>query len=260
MKAIIRKIELKKMLNKYYLKVTMESQGKEYVLSNPLLGDPINFRKQVFGILSACDCYDIMKLGRENPTPQPATGYYFENGGYKIFENKIGQWFLFNNKVGRYSCEKADEDIKKLIQKAQEYNISTVTVNKGTIESITSRSGVFNILFQAESGIGSCFTTGQVYWGFGAPINIGNQASESEKMESAKNFTSFIVNIMKFCRADDLLKLGGEVEKYPEVEMALNHSNKVTSITNSTTGLGLGIEKNYEILDFSKARGKERND
>lgn len=52
MKAIIKKIELKKMLNKYYLKVTMESQGKEYVLSNPLLGDPINFRKQVFGILS----------------------------------------------------------------------------------------------------------------------------------------------------------------------------------------------------------------
>lgn len=42
--------------------------------------------------------------------------------------------------------------------------------------------------------------------------------------------------------------------------MALNHSNKVTSITNSTTGLGLGIGKNYEILDFSKAQGKERID
>jgi len=56
MKAIVKKIELKKMLNKYYLKVTMESQEKEYVLSNPFLSDPINFRKQVFGILSACDC------------------------------------------------------------------------------------------------------------------------------------------------------------------------------------------------------------
>lgn len=258
MKAIIKSIELKKMVNRYYLKVTMESQGREYFLSNPLLSDPINFRKQVFGILSACNCYDLMTLAREEAVPQPATGYYFQGKGYKILENEIGQWILFNEERRRYSCEKADEYTKDLIKLAQEHNISNITIDNGTIESIASRSGAFSILFQNERGIGSFFTTGQIYYGFGHPINIGNSASKSEKLESAKTFTSFIVSLMKFLRTDDLLKLGGKIEEYPKVEITLNHSNKVTSIRNPATGLGLSIGQNYEILSSSKVLDCER--
>lgn len=260
MKAIVKSMELKKIVNRYYLKVTMESQNKEYVLANPLLSDPINFRKQVFGMLSACNCYDLMRLAREVPVPQEAIGYYFEGKGYKIFENKEGQWMSFNAKTGTYSCQKADEDTKQLIKMAEERKISNVEVSKGTIERIRSESGVFTMLFEREEGGSSFFTTGQIYFGFGSPINIGNKATQSEKMESAKMFTSFIVSLMKFCNKEDLLKLGGEIERYPEVDITLDHSNKINSIRNATTGLGFSIGKNYEIIDSSKTQENERLD
>lgn len=260
MKAIVKSIELKKIVNRYYLKVTIESQNKEYVLANPLLSDPINFRKQVFGMLSACNCYDLMRLAREVPVPQEALGYYFEKGGCKIFENKDGQWMLFHEKTGTYSCQKADEDTKQLIKMAEERKISNVEVSKGTIESVTSASGVFNILFQREEGGAYFYRTGQIYFGFGSPINIGNKATQSEKMESAKMFTSFIASLMKFCNKEDLLKLGGEIERYPEVDITLDHSNKINSIRNATTGLGFSIGKNYEIIDSSKTQENERLD
>ncbi len=258
MEAIVKKIELKKILSKYYLKITMESEKKEYILSNPLLNDPINFRKQVFGILSACNCYDLMKLGRDNPIPKPAIGYYLQGRGYKIFENEKGEWFTFYEKTGRYSCRKADEATKKLIKMAQQNKISAVSIEKGTIEKIISESGTFQILFKREQGGGSFHLAGQIYYGFGHPIHIGDNACESEKIDSAQTFTSYIVNLMKFCREEDMLKLGGEVERYPKVEIMLDHSNKIKTITNAVTGLGLGIERNYEIVDFSKNQGKER--
>lgn len=249
MKAIVKKMELNKRMNKYYLKIIMECQKKEYIVSNPLTSNPINFRKQVFGMLSACNCYDLMKLARKDPIPQEATGYYFEGRGYKILENKDGKWFLFDEKSGIYLCQKANEYTKKLIRMAQKHNISKVTVDDGIIKSIISRSGVFSILFQNKNAGSAFMTTGQVYWGFGKPINIGNNATESEKIASAKMFTSFIVSLLEFCNKDDLLKLGGDVERYPEVEITLNHSNKVNSIRNANTGLGFCIGKNYEIID-----------
>lgn len=257
MEATIKSIERKKILNRQYFKIVIESSGREYVVSNPLLSDPINFRKQVFGILTACNCYDIMRLGgREIPIPQKAIGYYIEGRGYKIFENDKGQWFSFHENTGKYSCEKADEHTKQLIKKAEEYNISNVTKAKGTIESIKSTSGVFQMLFQSEEGLSSFLTTGQVYWGFGNPINIGNNATESQKLEAAKMFTSFITSLMDFYGENDLLKLGGEIETYPKVEIALNHSNKIKSIINPSTGLGIGIGQSYEMFDTSNVHEK----
>lgn len=258
MKAIVKSIELKKIINRYYLKIAMESQNREYVLSNPLINDPINFRKQVFGILTACNCYDLMRLAREVPKSKEAIGYYFEDRGYKILENEKGQWFSLNQKTRIYSCEKADESTKKLIETAQKHNISKVTVNEGTIESIKSGSGVFSILFQNKHGLSSFLSTGQVYWGFGNPINIGNNATESEKLDSAKVFTSFIVSIMKFYQKSNLLELGGDIEKYPEVEIELNHSNKVKLIKNAATGAGFRIGKDYEIIDDKTEKSKGR--
>ncbi len=260
MRATIKSIERKKILNRQYFKIVMQSQGKDYVVSNPLISDPINSRKQVFGLLTACNCYDIMKLGREIPVPQKVTGYYIEDRGYKILENEKGQWFLFNKSAGRYACQKADEHTKELIRKAEEYNISKVTKTRGTIESIKSTSGAFQMLILNQKGPSSFFTTGQVYWGFGEPINIGNNATESQKLESAIMFTSFITSLLDFYGEDDLLKMGGKIETYPEVEISLNHSNKVNSITNPATGLGIKIGQSYEMLDTSSMHKTEREE
>lgn len=258
MEATIKSIQLKKMLNQYYFRVTMESQNKKYILDNPLMSDPINFRRQVFGIMSSCNCFDIIKLARKNPIQQKAIGYFVEGKGYIILENDEGQWLSYNKKTGRYLCQKADEDIKRLIQMASMHNISRVEIDDGVIESIRSSSGVFSILLNS-TGKTSFFTTGQIYFGFGEPINIGNSADESQKQEAAKAFTSFIVSVMKFYKKDDLLTLGGEVEQYKEVNITLNHRNQISSITNAATGSGFQIVgKSYEIVNSSKTYENEK--
>ena len=45
MRAILKSLELKRILKNYYIKITVESEGKEYILSKPLLSDAINFNK-----------------------------------------------------------------------------------------------------------------------------------------------------------------------------------------------------------------------
>ena len=71
-------------------------------------------------------------------------------------------------------------------------------------------------------------------------------------------FTSFITSLIDFYGEDDLLKFGGTIERYPEVEITLNHSNKINSIYNPNTGLGIRIGQNYEMLDISKTPEQEK--
>ena len=47
---------------------------------------------------------------------------------------------------------------------------------------------------------------------------------------------------------DDLLRLGGKTDYYPEVEITVI-KGKITSITSSETGMGLSISKNYKIIN-----------
>ena len=81
---------------------------------------------------------------------------------------------------------------------AQQQKRSQIDVNNGRIEQIISRSGVFQICFSSEDAGTYFFTTGQIYYGMGNPINIGNNASQSEKLEAAKAFQSFIDSPIPF--------------------------------------------------------------
>lgn len=68
MKAVIKKVELKRIVNKYYFKITLsDDNGNIFVIDKPFLSDPINFRKQVFGIMAACGCFDLIRLATNNP-------------------------------------------------------------------------------------------------------------------------------------------------------------------------------------------------
>ena len=44
-----------------------------------------------------------------------------------------------------------------------------------------------------------------------------------------------------------MLKLGGEIEDYPKVEITLDKRHRIKSITNEETKLGLIVGENYEI-------------
>lgn len=156
MEAVINKVELKKIFNRYYFKITLtDINGCNYVIDKPFISDPISFRRQVFGIMSACGSYDLMRLATDNPISKNFIGYYIN--GLKVLENEKNEWFLFDSKTDEYVCELTNEVRKKtmdiIIERAgREWGIKA----KGTINSITSRSGVFAMLFTGEH-IGTYF-------------------------------------------------------------------------------------------------------
>lgn len=129
---------------------------------------------------------------------------------------------------------------------------------EGVIERIISQSGTFQLLFTCKIG-STFFTTGQIYYGFGYPLTIGKDAKTSVVALSAKRFTSFIVSLMKLYGINDLLKFGGNTDNLPVVEIELNNDNKITSITNPTTGMGLNISTEYEIVNLFEPEEQKRN-
>jgi len=257
MQAVIKKLEFKKIMNRHYIKIELiDENGITHFIDNPLLSDDINFRKQVFGILSACNCYDLMRLATNNPKPKRMIGYYQE--GLKILENENEEWLSLNRKTGLYSCQKPNKKTHKVFEILAEQNMFNVAKEKGFIDRIVSESGIFNLQFTGKIYT-THFTTGQIYYGFGYPITIGLDANPSNTALSAKMFTSFIESLLKLYGINDLLKFGGNIDNLPIVEIELNNDNKITSITNPTTGMGLSIGKKYEIINnFELKEQKEK--
>ena len=68
MEAIITKIELKKFMKKYYFSLELRgSNGNAYVIDKPFCNDEIQFRRMVFGIMTACNQYDLLRLASDSP-------------------------------------------------------------------------------------------------------------------------------------------------------------------------------------------------
>ena len=248
MQAVIQKLELKRILNRCYLRIELlDENGVKRSLDNPFLSDDINFRRQVFGILSACDSFDLMKLAANNPNQRKMIGYY--QNGLQILENENGEWLSLNKETGLYICKKPDKKTRKVFDMLIEQNMFNGDKEEGVIEGILSQSGTFQLLFNCKFGA-TYFTTGQIYYGFGYPLTVGTNANPSDVALSAKKFTSFIVSLMKLYGINDLLKFGGNIDKLPVVKIELNNDNKITSITNQTTGMGLAIGTEYEIVNI----------
>lgn len=251
MKAVIKKIKLKKLINKYYFRIELVDENRcPHVLDKPLLCEYINFRRQLFGIMSACGSYDLMQLATTNPIEKRVKGYYIN--GLQILENKDKEWLRYDKEKRKYVCD-IDKKGRKIIDLLISQNLSNIEVMDGKIESIVSRSGVFSMLFTSKSASTFYMTSHtQIFWGFGSPINIGNPEDIVGATESAKVFASFIVSLMNFYKTDDLLNIGGNIENYPVVEITINNNNEISSITNPSTGMGFSIDKGYEFIDINK--------
>ena len=248
MEAVIKKIKLKKLINRYYFRIELvDENGCTHILDKPLLCDYINFRRQVFGIMSACGSYDLMKLATTNPIKKRVKGYYIND--LQILENENKEWLRYDKGKGKYICD-IDKKGRKIIDLLIAQNMSNIDVMDGKIENIVSRSGVFSMLFTSKSASTFYMTSHtQIFWGFGSPINIGNPEDIVGATESAKVFTSFIVSLMNFYNTDDLLNIGGNIENYPVVEITINNNNEISSITNPSTGMGFSIDKGYEFVN-----------
>lgn len=252
MQAVIQKLELKKILNRHYIKIELiDELGIKRNIDNPLLSDNINFRRLVFGILSACGNYDLMRIATENPEPQKMSGYY--QNGLIILENEKGEWLSLDRKIGLYRCQQPTPETRKNFELIIENNMLDLSKDEGIIDRIVSESGVFLLRFIGKSSA-THFITGQIYYGLGYPITIGKNADPSNIAISAKMFTTFITSLMKLYGINDLLQFGGNTDNLPIVEIELNNNNKISTITNPTTGMGLAIGKKYEIINIHELR------
>lgn len=249
MEAIINKIQLKKILNRYYLKIVLiDLDGNIRKVDTPL-NSVISFRKQIFGILSACGTFDLMKLATENPIPKKVIGYYTYK--LQILENDKNEWLIYDKDRVEYTCKKVNKKQKKMMDTLIKSNLSSISKEEGRIERIISQSGVFQLLFNSRGGITS-FTTGQIYYGFGYPLDIGNEENTDEVEKSAKLFTSFIISLVKFYGINDLLDFGKNKDNPPLVEITINKNNEITSIVNPNTGIGLSVDEKYDVINVFK--------
>lgn len=68
MKAILTNIELKKILNKDYLHIKLMDEYHQNHTLNIFYNDT-NFRKIIFGLMLACNNFDLMRLAHllQNP-------------------------------------------------------------------------------------------------------------------------------------------------------------------------------------------------
>jgi len=249
MKAIINKIEINKDNELNHILVSFASPEGTLTLDSSV--DDVTFRRQVFGLLSACGSYDILKIASLSPKPLEIAGY-FNNNSLKILENKEGNWLTYSKNEEKYICVTPSTKQRKEIETMLSANIGLEKI-KGTIESIKSESGVFSVLFNGGSFY-THFVTNQIYYGFGYPLYIGREEDIEGVKTSSKMFASFIMSLMDFYNSKDLLKLGGNPNQFPEVDIEINELGSIETITNPENGLGLSIKENKIININEKER------
>lgn len=257
MQALIKSVELKKFLGRYYFKITLiDVNGYTHVINRPFLNSPIHFRRQVFGIMSACGSYDLMRLATENPISKKVTGYYLNK--LIVLENDNNEWFYLSKKEERYVCKVIDDnDPKREIMRIslKSFGIDGVKAS-GFIKNIRSASGIYSMFFDGDHLTSWFLCDKQIYWGFGDPITIGNADDKNEASKSAKDYQSFIVSLMEFYGINDLLLFGGKTDKLPIVELNFDN-DMIVSITNPDTGLGFSLDDEYKFINIFDDKKKK---
>lgn len=257
MEAIIKKVELKIESYKAFLIITLSDyKGNDFEVKTTPIKDVISFRKIIFGIMSACGIYDLTKLATDNPISKKVVGYF--NNGLKILENDQDEWLTYDQKTGKYICKKISKEEKSLINSAIESKLFGITKDEGSIINIVSQSGIFSMLFKSNR-YSSFFTTNQIYFGFGYPINIGNPNNINDSKRASQVFASFILSLMKFYGINDLLDFGENKDRLPFVNAKIE-DNKVLEIANKDTGIGISFIEPYQIIPaFEKNKEKKEN-
>lgn len=250
MEAYISKMEfIRTNKDNCYWRLTFVDDNNNYIgtYSKPNISDEINFRKQTFGILSACNCYDLLKLGSDNPIPLSIFFKEKPYGGVESLINQSGRLLSFRK--GNYETEKAWNMFNK---KKEQKNYE-----QGEIRSISSESGCFSTWIK-HPYYSTFYVTDQVYYGFGFPITIGMDATIDDIKRSSKLFTSFLESILKLYDTNDLLDLSRNKNKFPKVNIDIDVLGNITSIYNQETDMTL-IEQNSSYQIIKENRKKQEN-
>ena len=250
METLIRSIELKKLDNgNCYWELTLIDEQGNFIgkFGNQNINDAINFRKQTFGILSACNCFDLVRLGSSNPKYLPILIKEKKFGGVEYISSIGGK----NFKLGE-NCQYEITKSWNIFNKNKEMKKYTI----GQIERIVSQSGVFTIWLRTENYM-TFFNTGQIYYGFGYPLPASSEnLDENYINQSALIFKTFIEGILEIYGTKDLLKLSENKEiEYPKISVNVDEKGNILSIGSLTSDYEL-TENNssYSISQKEKIR------
>ena len=243
MEAIIESIELVKINNKRsYFKVKLVDEQGNLIgyFGDSKLSDCINFRKQLFGILAACDCFDLLRLSSDESNFLPI---YLEFDSCDRIDSIIN---LDGDGLSFF------EDGKYVVNKYNLKNIDS-SENRGKIISVTSESGVFIVTVTTEHYVTS-YVTRSLYAGFRFPWDWYDSKVEPYYTNlSATMFKTFVESILQIYKTNDLLKLSRcDVIKYPKVLIGVDYKGRIVSIGNDKNDYYLTQNgNNYEIVKGS---------
>ena len=219
MEAMIIRTDLIKTKKGHYFNVElMDKLNNKYTFGRPGSSDPMNFRMQVYGIMNACDEKDLLSLTTHNPKYLNVSLFTLDGVRYIERDDKV---FYYDPKSRLYRFENETHEVEHK--------------DKCLINTINFKDGEIRMVLETELGY-KIYKTGKIDYMEGI-----------KSRETAHTYSSFIVSLMKLYNKKDLLLLGGNIEKYPEVDIKLNTDGSVKRLSNPYTGKSLYISNMYEI-------------
>lgn len=221
MEAMLIETELKKTMRGHYFVIELlDKHNVRYIIDKPTLSDNINFRRETYGIINASDENDLLRLSTSNPI-RYKVNYYYENG-VKYIENR-GKSFYYDSKSRLYKVDEIKHSTDK---------------EECLIDSILFKDGCAKIVLESPLSYRNIKTS----------LIDFDETVKSENRASASTYHSFVVSLMNFLNKKDILSLGGNIERYPEVDIKVC-GNNVKRLSNPYTGKSLYITNKYEISD-----------
>lgn len=247
-KAIIKSIKLCQIDGDeifFQLSLVDENGNNMGVFGSPYLTSNVDFRKEVYGILEAVEEMDLLKIGGNEEACIPIKFKCDRRDIVNEIHNDNNQTFHMNN-LGEYVTEETKEDEREIFD--------------GVINSIKSDSDTFMMNIRNPQ-FATSYVTSNIYYGFGYPF-LSRTNNEELINKASKHYKEYIVNLLKFCGTDDLLRIGGEPTKYPETLIQRDELGNVIAIGSPNKDYHLRIvDDGYKMekgkLVISKNKGKK---
>lgn len=252
MKVLLKNIKYKKVdkTHSYWILNFVDCHGNLVeTIDMPKLSSSVDFRYQTYGILAACNCYDLLRIFTNSPNLLKV--YIPKDDSNKVEYIKNSHNAIFSFKEDKYVLEHNHNILKIAHKHPNELS--------GQIESITSESGTFAISIATEN-FKRTFLTGQVYYGFGTPLNEHINLNEKHELLAADMFKTFIEAILKLYQVDDLLGLAKtEYVEYPIVDLEYDEQGKPQYLGCEETGIYLQINENSYAIEDRGGKKEEGN-
>lgn len=219
----------------YYLVTLVDEKGNVVgTFGNKKFSTACEFRKATFGIMAAVDCFDLTRLGSDDPNKL--------NVCYE--QDKFGKVLkIFNDKGISLS---KNNDFMYVTKR----NIFARKECYETIENIISSSGTFSMLL-TEKPFYVFYVTGNVYYGFGYPLFTTSEVKSNDINEASLQYLSYIRSILRLYSTKDLMMISRVKDIVArKVDVVFNHKDDIVGIGNKEKDIYLiNGENTFTLLN-----------